>query len=323
LFVGETNRGWGSAGEANQGLQRLVWNNKVPFEMKNVRAMPDGFEIEFTKPVDRKSAEDLASYAVESFTYKYHPVYGSPPVNIEKPVVKGVKVSEDGLKARLVVDGLRQYYVHNISLEGVREKGNSSALVHTNAFYTLNNIPDGAKLPLAEASTRNSGKSVAIKTVPTEIMDDRFNFKLQSAVPESGLKNNNRTAAKGGVKGTAKGTGIVAKNAASAAVKAPTFAEIKPLLAKNNCLACHNPEKRQVGPAYKDVAKRKYTNEQIVKLIYNPQPQNWPDYATEMPPMPQVPQGEALKIAAWINSLAGNSGSTESASKATKNPDEQ
>jgi len=319
LFVGETNRGWGSAGEANEGLQRLVWNNTVPFEMKNVRAMPDGFEIEFTKPVNRQSAEDLASYAIESLTYKYHPVYGSPPVNIQNPKVKGVKVSADGLKARLIVDGLRQYYVHNISLEGVREQEHSSSLVHTNAFYTLNNIPDGPKLPLAQASTRNSGKAVAVKTVPTELMKDRFNYKLQSAVPESGLKNNNRTAAKGGVKGSAKGTGIVAKNSTTATAKAPTFEAVRPLLVKNNCLACHNADKRQVGPAYKDVAKRNYTNEQIVELIHNPKPQNWPEYATEMPPMPQVPKSEALKIAAWINSLDN----ATSASTQIKNPDEQ
>jgi hypothetical protein len=58
-----------------------------------------------------------------------------------------------------------------------------------------------------------------------------------------------------------------------------------------------------VGPAYAATAKRKHTHEEIVNLIYNPQPQNWPDYATEMPPMPQVPEEDALKIAAWINSL--------------------
>src|SRR5690606_6929794 len=111
LFVGETNRGWGSAGEANEGLQRLVWNKHIPFEMRTVRAKPDGFEVEFTKPVDRKSAEDIASYAVNSYTYKYYPVYGSPPVNNENLTIKGVKVSEDGMKVRIVVEGLRQYYV--------------------------------------------------------------------------------------------------------------------------------------------------------------------------------------------------------------------
>ena len=105
--------------------------------------MPDGFEIEFTQPVDRKSAEDLASYTVESFAYKYHPVYGSPPVRQLEHPLKGVKVSSDGLKARLIVDKIRPDYVYNITLEGVREKGNSYSLVHTTAFYTLNNIPDG------------------------------------------------------------------------------------------------------------------------------------------------------------------------------------
>ena len=85
--------------------------------------------------------------------------------------------------------------------------------------------------------------------------------------------------------------------------KVPTYAEIEPLLVKSTCTACHQVTKRQVGPAFTDVAKRKYSNEKIVELIYNPQPKNWPEYATPMAPMPQVAKEDALKIAAWINSL--------------------
>jgi len=48
---------------------------------------------------------------------------------------------------------------------------------------------------------------------------------------------------------------------------------------------------------------RNYSDEKIVELIYSPEPKNWPEYATPMAPMPQVPKDEALKIAAWINSL--------------------
>jgi cytochrome c551/c552 len=86
-------------------------------------------------------------------------------------------------------------------------------------------------------------------------------------------------------------------------MKAPTYEQVKNLLQKNTCLACHNTNTRQVGPAYKDVAKRKYTVAQIVELIHNPKPENWPDYSTPMPPMPQVPKEEARKIAEWIKSL--------------------
>ncbi|WP_298737488.1 c-type cytochrome [uncultured Chitinophaga sp.] len=279
LFVGETNRGWGSAGEANEGLQRLVWNReKTPFEMQTIKAMPDGFEITFTQPVDERSANDLASYSVESFTYKYHPVYGSPPVNVETCPIKGVKVSADGLKVRLVVDNLRKHYVHNITLEGVREKDHFYSLVHPTGYYTLHNIPEGNRLAATELSTRNSASEAAAK-----------------AAAEAAAKAKSATA---------KTTAAKTAAAATKAVVAPTYEEVKPLLAKYTCAACHNASKRQVGPAFLDVAKRNYSNEKIVSLIYNPQPQNWSGYATEMPPMPNVPKAEALKIAAWINSLA-------------------
>ena len=254
LFVGETNRGWGSAGEANEGMQRLYWNSFMPFEMKTVKAMPDGFEIEFTKPIDKKKAANLSSYLVESFNYKYTPVYGSPPVNLKKCPVKGVKVSEDGLTVRIIVGDLRQYYIHKISLDGIRDQDSSYSLVHSTAYYTLNNIPDGPGLSLKEVSTKN----VAIAT------------------------------------------------AAVAKVKAGevmTYEQIKPLLIRNTCVACHNPNKKLVGPGFNEIAKRKYSVDKILQLIKIPQPQNWPEYATPMAPMPQVSEADARKIATWINSL--------------------
>lgn len=257
LFVGETNRGWGSAGTTTSGLQQLVWNGKVPNEMKTVRATPDGFEIEFTMPVDRAKAEDLNSYGGRSFIYKYHPVYGSPTINDQPLAIKGVKVSDDLMKVRIVVDNLRQYYVHEIIVHGIRSKDGLPVL-HPVAYYTLNNVPDGPKLPLSELSTK---RSAAPKPARTQ-----------------------------------------SKSSASAGPKI-SYAEIEPLLVKNTCTACHNTTKRQVGPSFVDIAKRKYTNERIVELIYNPEPKNWPEHETPMPPMPQVPKDEALKIAKWINSL--------------------
>jgi len=261
LFVGETNRGWGSAGTQNSGLQQLVWTGKVPMEMKTVKAMPDGFEIEFTHPVDKAKAEDLNSYTGRNFVYKYHPVYGSPTVNDHPLVIRGVKVSDDLMKVRVVVDNLRQYYVHELIVTGIRSKDGLPVL-HPVAYYTLNNVPEGAKLQTTELSTK---RSAAAK--PT---------KATSAVAAKKVAGN----------------------------KAPTYAEIETLLVKNTCTACHQTSKRQVGPAFVDIAKRKYSNERIVQLIYNPEPKNWPEHETPMAPMPQVPKDEALKIAAWINSLA-------------------
>jgi cytochrome c551/c552 len=88
-----------------------------------------------------------------------------------------------------------------------------------------------------------------------------------------------------------------------AAVAKPTYESVKAILQKNTCLACHSATKRQVGPSYTEVAKRKYSVEQIVQLIHNPKPEHWPDYSTPMPPMPQVSNADARKIALWIKSL--------------------
>jgi cytochrome c551/c552 len=238
--------------------------------MLAIRAMPDGFEIEFTKPVDKKTAEDIASYSIESFIYKYQAVYGSPPVNIEKCPIAGVKVSEDGLKARLIVNNLRRYYIYTITLNAIREKENYFNLVHPTAYYTLNNIPAGQKLSMSEVSTMNSARATASSDVKKRPGD--------------------------------KKSALVKPIKASNAV--PAYTEVQPLLLKNTCLSCHNTTKRQVGPAYVDVAKRKYSVDELISLIHSPKPEHWPDYSTPMPPLPQVSKDEARKIALWIRSLA-------------------
>ncbi len=161
-----------------------------------------------------------------------------------------------------MLDNLRPYYVHEIIVAGVRSKDGLPVL-HSTAYYTLNNIPDGDKLPQSELSTKRS--SATAKPVPA---------------PKK----------------------PVAKTTAAGA-KTLTYAEIEPLLVKNTCTACHQVSKRQVGPAFADIAKRKYSNERIVELIYKPEPKNWPEHETPMAAMPQVPKDEALKIAGWINSL--------------------
>ena len=82
-----------------------------------------------------------------------------------------------------------------------------------------------------------------------------------------------------------------------------TYAQVQQLLQKNTCLTCHSPNTKLIGPSYKEIAKRNYSVSQIVQLIQKPNPDNWPGYATRMPPMAHVPKTELTKIAEWIKSL--------------------
>lgn len=100
-------------------------------------------------------------------------------------------------------------------------------------------------------------------------------------------------------------TAALAVGSFTAQAQAPTAdipADMNALMSKYTCIACHRPNQRLVGPAYADVAKKKYTDAQIVELIYKPVPSHWPGYPP-MAAMTQVPKEDAQKLAVWINSL--------------------
>ena len=142
IYVGQTNRGWASTGKASFALERLIYNGNLPFEMKTIKAMKDGFSIEFTQPVNRATAANPESYAINDFTYKYHHVYGSPVTDLQTRTVYKVEVAQDGKSVRLFVEGLRAGYINEIKAEGVKnDQGNK--LLHNFAYYTLNEIPQG------------------------------------------------------------------------------------------------------------------------------------------------------------------------------------
>ncbi|PJJ79996.1 plastocyanin/azurin family copper-binding protein [Mucilaginibacter auburnensis] len=151
IFAGMTSRGWGSTGKQSYGLQRLEWTGVTPFEVKTIKAKPDGFELEFTMPVNESAAKDAASYNISSFNYKYHHIYGSPPIMQSARVIKAIQVSPDKMKVRLVLDSLKEGYVHEIKAEGIRSTDNLS-LMHNYGYYTLNRIPDGEKLTITDAN---------------------------------------------------------------------------------------------------------------------------------------------------------------------------
>ncbi len=140
LFAGLSNRGWSSLGSASYGLERLVWTGKVPFEIKEMKAKADGFELVFTKPVDPKSASNPQSYSMNSYTYTYHSTYGSDEIQKKDLKIESVKISPDRLKAHLIITGLREFYVHELHVKGVRSSTGEPVL-HPRAYYTLNQIP--------------------------------------------------------------------------------------------------------------------------------------------------------------------------------------
>lgn len=139
LFVGLTNRGWSSLGNRSYGLCRVDFTGNSPFAIREMRAQPDGFEIEFTEPVDPASVE--GAFAMSSYTYEYSSRYGGEEILTKQHEIESVELSEDAVSVRLRVAGLRPLHVHELRTKGIRS-GSGRELVTPNAYYTLNRIPE-------------------------------------------------------------------------------------------------------------------------------------------------------------------------------------
>lgn len=140
LFAGGTDRGWGARGGKPFALQRLMWNGKTPFEIHEMHAKSDGFDLTFTQPLDSETATALKSYTFENYTYIYQSSYGSPEVDRDKPPIESVQMLDGGKGIHLKVK-LTPGHVHELKLPGLRSK-EGEPLLHPVAYYWLNEIPN-------------------------------------------------------------------------------------------------------------------------------------------------------------------------------------
>lgn len=174
MFVGMTSRGWTSTGKADYGLQRLVWTGKTPFEIKTMKALSDGFLLEFTKPVDKEAAGKNSSYKLATFTYHYHNTYGSPVVDQQKGMVHNVEVLKDGLTVKLTVHGMRLGFIHQLKAVDVKSETGES-LLHDTGYYTLNEVPGGElkspQMPAVSTSGKNIKQPKRVTEMPVTWMD--------------------------------------------------------------------------------------------------------------------------------------------------------
>lgn len=129
LFVGLTNRGWSSLGNRSYGLQRIRYLGKPPQAIKEMRATPDGFEVEFTQPLSAPP-----SFTLTSFTYRYASTYGGPEIDRKAHKLQARPLPARPNVHRLQVQALRPGYVYELHahLPDARR---------LEAYYTLNAAP--------------------------------------------------------------------------------------------------------------------------------------------------------------------------------------
>ncbi len=136
LFVGGTNRGWGSRGPKEFSVERLDWTGKVLLKSKRCGCFRR-VSVDFYKAVDAGTIEEVKNLEMKTFTYIYREQYGSPEVDSTTPIIRSVKVAQDKMSADLQVEGLQVGHVHELKLKNVKS-AEGEPVLHPEAYYTLN-----------------------------------------------------------------------------------------------------------------------------------------------------------------------------------------
>jgi len=91
-----------------------------------------------------------------------------------------------------------------------------------------------------------------------------------------------------------------------AAATVARAADEEALAKKHNCLACHSVDKKVIGPAYKDVAKKYKGQAGVAAKLYDKVKKGGQGVwgPIPMPPNAAVPDADVKKLVDWILKLS-------------------
>jgi len=137
LWVGQTARGWGSKGDKPFGLEKVVWNGEMPFELLDMKLTKTGFSLTFTEPLSAKSV-NAKSFDIHEYNYKFTDRYGSDKHN-EKPL-KPTNITLANNQKTINFDlPLTTDKIVVVDFAGLQNKKSENTSVNK-VYYTLNQL---------------------------------------------------------------------------------------------------------------------------------------------------------------------------------------
>lgn len=122
-------------------IMRLAPSGKSAFEMLAVHAMSNGFEIEFTEPLDPRVGWDAESFHLESWRCEPKVQRGLPQRDGTTLPVRSASVSPDRQRVFVEVGDLQPQRVVYLRLTPPWVSESGRTLWATEAWYTLTEIP--------------------------------------------------------------------------------------------------------------------------------------------------------------------------------------
>lgn len=143
---------WSHSGRKKFGLQRMSYNEKTTFEMLSVSVRSNGFLVEFTEPISEDHELSAADFDIQQWYYLPTEAYGGPKLGEESLTIQSFTLSEDRKKVFLELPGIKEGHVVYVKLDKELKSASGQQLWSTEAWYTLNEIPEGQ--PMKDFASR-------------------------------------------------------------------------------------------------------------------------------------------------------------------------
>ena len=144
LYVGGVgmNGNWGWRG-VQYGLQKLKYNGKIPFELLEVSARPDGLMLTFTESLDSLALKHLQEELfIDQWYYEPTPQYGGPKLGLEELSVGTLSIDSTNKQVHVPLTAMKTNRVIHLVLPRDLKSEAGKALWSGEAWYTMNRIPE-------------------------------------------------------------------------------------------------------------------------------------------------------------------------------------
>jgi glucose/arabinose dehydrogenase len=140
-------RGWQTAGNKDGCLVRLRYTGKPLYFPLDCRVLADGLELTFSQPLDPSTANDVESYGIEQWNYRWTKDYGSDDYSAADPTRKGhdtvplsaARLQPDGRTVRLTIPGLKPVMQMRVQYD---VDAMDSQTIKGDVYLTINRVPE-------------------------------------------------------------------------------------------------------------------------------------------------------------------------------------
>ncbi len=139
IYIGSIyDSGW--LGGPNVGeVVKLKQTGEYGNGIREIRAIPGGFEIDFISKVDAQAATNKESYSISGYTRVWQGSYATDDSGRYSPEIEKIELSEDGKSVTLYSSNLKPKFLYEFNIGEIGKDG--QALFPSFGAYSMNRVP--------------------------------------------------------------------------------------------------------------------------------------------------------------------------------------